>query len=240
MYLYCDNYNDIKCFEDMWSGDSGDHLSCMQKLQLGVSSFSCKGHAWSKWMSSDSLSFPVLELFYFRRIIFDELHELVGNCTLKWLRAEHFWGLTATPLISSCRHVSFMAELLHVDVAGPGSHALSDKDLVLRENCSRFLDACVRQNSAEIPKIRLVQHLRLVRHTPQERALYLSASADLWTDSLQKNRQLLILCSHFSDLGEKSANEAGRPLYGSHIKYTPKTNIDGILIMYHVMPKSIL
>lgn len=195
--------------EDMWSGDCEEHLSCMQKLQLGVSSFSREGHAWSKWMSSDSLSFPILELFYFRRIIFDELHELVENSTLKWLRAEHFWGLTATPLISSCRYVSFMAELLRVDVAGPGRHALQDQDLVLRHNCSRFLDACVRQNSAEIPKIRLVQHLRLVKHTPQERALYLAAAADQWRDTLLKNRQLLILCSHFSDLGEKSAKEAG-------------------------------
>ena len=38
---------------------------------------------------------------------------------------------------------------------------------VLR-NCWRFLDACVRQNTAELPKMRVVQHLKFVRHTAQE------------------------------------------------------------------------
>eukprot|EP00913_Durusdinium_trenchii_P018777 g17645.t1 len=103
-----------------------------------------------------------------------------------------------------------MAELLRIDVAGPGSHSLQNTDPVLIENCSRFLDACVRQNTAELPKINVIQHLKLVKHTPQERALYLSAAADAWSNSLQRNQRLLILCSHFSEqlLGEGSANEA--------------------------------
>lgn len=42
------------------------------------------------------------------------------------LRSSHFWGLTATPLLSSTRHVSQMAALLRIDVAGPGSHSLLD------------------------------------------------------------------------------------------------------------------
>ena len=61
-----------------------------------------------------------------------------------------------------------MAKLLRVDVAGPGSHLLSDADAALRENCQRFLDGCVRRNAAEVPKIAVKQHLRLVKHTPQE------------------------------------------------------------------------
>lgn len=44
----------------------------------------------------------------------------------------------------------------------------------------------------------------------QERALYLAACADPWSNALQRNQRLLILCSHFSEalLEEQSANEA--------------------------------
>ena len=37
-----------------------------------------------------------------------------------------------------------------------------------QRNCWRFLDSCVRQNSAELPKLRIIQHLKFVRHTAQE------------------------------------------------------------------------
>lgn len=209
--------------QDMWSVASGErdgsNFNFMEKLQMGISSFvsNPSTHAWSTASkeSWSSMSFPVLEMFFFRRVIFDELHELQGETkgdmsAIYHLRSHHFWGLTATPLMASCRHVSQMAKLLRVDVAGPGSHLLSDFDAALRENCQRFLDGCVRRNTAEVPKIAVKQHLRLVKHTPQERALYLSACADVWSNTLQRNQRLLILCSHFSDqlLGEQSANEA--------------------------------
>ena len=56
----------------------------MEKLQMGISSFkaqsSSSSHPWSvaggDW---SSFSFPVLEMFFFRRVIFDELHELQGE-----------------------------------------------------------------------------------------------------------------------------------------------------------------
>ena len=207
--------------EDLWdiasSETDNSGLNIMEKLQLGVSSFLSQpqtGHQWSKFVSNGSLRFPLLELFFFRRVVFDELHELVGGqgdlSTVHHLRSHHFWGLTGTPLITSAQHISGMAELLRIDVAGPGSHSFQNTDPVLIENCSRFLDACVRQNTAELPKINVIQHLKLVKHTPQERALYLSAAADAWSNSLQRNQRLLILCSHFSEqlLGEGSANEA--------------------------------
>ncbi|CAK8987753.1 unnamed protein product [Durusdinium trenchii] len=211
----------IRPRKDLWdiasSETDNSGLNIMEKLQLGVSSFLSQpqtGHQWSKFVSNGSLRFPLLELFFFRRVVFDELHELVGGqgdlSTVHHLRSHHFWGLTGTPLITSAQHISGMAELLRIDVAGPGSHSLQNTDPVLIENCSRFLDACVRQNTAELPKINVIQHLKLVKHTPQERALYLSAAADAWSNSLQRNQRLLILCSHFSEqlLGEGSANEA--------------------------------
>lgn len=65
----------------------GSNFSCMQKLQMGISSFISSRpneHPWSTYVSDssgrwDSLSFPVLEMFFFRRVIFDELHELQGG-----------------------------------------------------------------------------------------------------------------------------------------------------------------
>ena len=204
--------------KDMWSvaatgARDGSIYNFLEKLQMGISSFRSApmSHAWTGELDKASdakswgnLRFPVLEMFFFRRVIFDELHELVGDpkgdlSAMHHLRSSHFWGLTATPLLSSTRHVSQMAALLRIDVAGPGSHSLLDSDLVLVENCQRFLDACVRRNTAEVPKIQVKQHLRLVKHTPQERALYLAACADAWSNSLQRNRRLLILCSHFSE-----------------------------------------
>eukprot|EP00438_Fugacium_kawagutii_P009860 Skav229357 [mRNA] locus=scaffold3209:29225:30426:- [translate_table: standard] len=77
-------------------------------------------------------------MFFFRRVIFDELHELQGGAKGDAQRVQRC-------LLTK------------------------DTDPQLLENCSRFLDACVRRNCAEVPKIRVTQHLRLVRHTPQER-----------------------------------------------------------------------
>ena len=55
--------------------------------RMGISSFvsSPSTHAWSSSTSKtskegcSSMSFPVLEMFFFRRVIFDELHELQGE-----------------------------------------------------------------------------------------------------------------------------------------------------------------
>lgn len=52
--------------------------------RMGISSFvsSPSTHAWSTMTSKESwssMSFPVLEMFFFRRVIFDELHELQGE-----------------------------------------------------------------------------------------------------------------------------------------------------------------
>ncbi|CAJ1431312.1 unnamed protein product [Effrenium voratum] len=205
---------------DDWLG-GGKILTLLQKLQLGMSSFLLQPekHPWSGFLTgqgASSMGHPLLELFFWNRVIFDELHEVApksagDDAVLLCLRAHHFWGLTGTPLLSSAKHVAAMAAMLRVDVAGPGSHLLQDSDPVLLANCGRFLDACVRQNTAELPKIRVVQHLRLVKHTPQERALYLSAlHSESWRTVLKRNERLLILCSHFSEelMADQSAGEA--------------------------------
>ncbi|CAJ1334336.1 unnamed protein product [Effrenium voratum] len=213
---------------DDWLG-GGKILTLLQKLQLGMSSFLLQPekHPWSGFLTgqgASSMGHPLLELFFWNRVIFDELHEVApksagDDAVLLCLRAHHFWGLTGTPLLSSAKHVAAMAAMLRVDVAGPGSHLLQDSDPVLLANCGRFLDACVRQNTAELPKIRVVQHLRLVKHTPQERALYLSAlHSESWRTVLKRNERLLILCSHFSEelMADQSAGEACVKLLTRH------------------------
>jgi len=184
------------------------------------------------------LRFPVLEQFFWRRIVLDEFHELealqfIQRASLQYLRSHYRWGLTGTPALGAAQHVAAMASLLRVDVAGPvpdskpaGSGQTArpwagDTDGVTVENCRRFLDACVRQNTAQLPQIRTQEHLVLIRHTPQERALYLAASCGVETGAsgneveATRNQRLLVLCSHFSAEQLRSASvgeECGRVL----------------------------
>merc|ERR1719265_1469228 len=89
-------------------------------------------------------------------------------------------------------------------------------DLLLAEQAARFLDHFVRQNTAELPHIKLEEHVEIVRHTANERALYLGQAhdaPDMSSDSAfatEENRQalerLLKLCSHFQAAGDHVAN----------------------------------
>jgi len=71
-------------------------------------------------------------------------------------------------------------------------------DRLLAEVAGRFLDHFVRQNTAELPEIRLEEHIELVQHTADERAIYLSQAHDVLLDSAE----LIKLCSHFQADGE--------------------------------------
>ncbi|CAE7721920.1 SHPRH [Symbiodinium sp. CCMP2592] len=181
-------------------------------------------HSWRRFLkhfkhssskgSWTELTFPVLEQFFWKRVIFDECHELHGDIchTLCFLRAHHRWGLTGTPALHGMKHIANMASLLRIELAGPGRLR---ENPVLAENCWRFLDSCVRQNSAELPKLRIIQHLKFVRHTAQERALYLSAcNSDADSDGMGIARKLLQLCSHFSpqELAKDADEACGRLL----------------------------
>ncbi|CAK0829206.1 unnamed protein product, partial [Prorocentrum cordatum] len=117
------------------------------------------------------LAFPVLEQFYWRRMIMDEFHELEAlqpdqRASLQFMRAHHRWGLTGTPMLDAARHVVAMAALLRVDLAGP-----------IRER-ALYLDAA---RAASFDSFQLD-------------GLGVNAAAA----DLQRNQRLLILCSHFS------------------------------------------
>ncbi|CAE7233347.1 mus-41 [Symbiodinium sp. CCMP2456] len=134
-----------------------------------------------KWQD---LAFPVLEMFYWKRIIFDEFHELESfestqQNSLQFLRSHFRWGLTGTPPIDTNAGAIFMSSLFRVDLPGyietGGEIDLQswEFDKLLTETAGNFLDVFVRQNTAELASIRLQEHVVIVRHTAAERALYL-------------------------------------------------------------------
>jgi len=138
---------------------------------------------------------PALELFCFRRICFDEFHEVMnlkqratGNEALAFnsirlLRAPRRWGLTATPRIESAADVSAMAEVLQMYVP-PDSP----------EQAQHFLNHFARSNTWDVGTVPLVEHVVKVTLTGRERALYLSEVQHHGA----KTERCVQLCSHFS------------------------------------------
>ncbi|CAD7961410.1 unnamed protein product [Amoebophrya sp. A120] len=71
------------------------------------------------------LLFPVLEQFYFRRVVFDEYHETEAKRgktqVLMWLRGRSRWGMTGTPSVETIESVKTTAGLFNVDVLANGA-----------------------------------------------------------------------------------------------------------------------
>jgi len=181
------------------------------------------------------LKFPLLEMFYWRRIVFDEFHELesfdsLQQNSLQHFRAHYRWGLTGTPPVDSNAGVIFMSSLFRIDLPGylPTGKASEtaghdrvdisawEGDRLLTENADNFLRNYCRQNTADLPHIGLEEHVLPILHTPAERALYLGQAhdapdmegADTFENpqSLQALEKLLKLCSHFQAQGDNSGN----------------------------------
>eukprot|EP00929_Paragymnodinium_shiwhaense_P064198 TRINITY_DN32134_c0_g1_i1.p1 TRINITY_DN32134_c0_g1~~TRINITY_DN32134_c0_g1_i1.p1 ORF type:complete len:1706 (-),score=367.87 TRINITY_DN32134_c0_g1_i1:307-5424(-) len=122
---------------------------------------------------------PLFEMFYFKRVVFDEFHDVVraasklaatntqaSDLPFYALHAVHgraHWGLTATPLLSSASAVAEMAQLLRV--------VLPHDDV---GEAQRFLDQWVTSNTWDGSKIRLIEHWVEVELAAAERALYLN------------------------------------------------------------------
>lgn len=148
-----------------------------------------------------TLKFPMLEMFYWHRVVFDEFHELESfqsaqQSVLQHMRAHSRWGLTGTPPIDNIAGVIFMSSLFRCELPGylpveqvpvkKGSRQLMEvphvlfyeEDRLMQETATRFLDRFVRQNTAELPHIALQNRVFTVRHTPAEQALYLGEAHD--------------------------------------------------------------
>lgn len=179
----------------------------------------------------EELVFPILEMFFWRRIVFDEFHELESfesrqQNSLQHMRSHYRWGLTGTPPVSCNAGAIFMSSLFRVDLpgylesnktgAGYPDLAMWEGDRLLSEVADRFMDHYTRQNTAELPHIGLEEHVVLVRHSATERALYLGQAHDAPDMSSEDafatdaNRQslerLLKLCSHFQAVGDTTSS----------------------------------
>merc|ERR1719203_2042270 len=100
------------------------------------------------------LEFPVLEQFHWRRVVFDEFHELesfdsLQQNSLQHLRSSYRWGLTGTPPVDCNAGVIFMSSLFRIDLPGyiergPGqvpNLSSWEGDRWLTQTAGRFLDA---------------------------------------------------------------------------------------------------
>ena len=116
----------------------------------------------------------LFEIFYWRRVCFDEFHEVVrisGDKRLELpvfhalhaLRGRFLWGLTATPLLSSSQAVAGMASLLHSFISPDDP-----------QEAQRWLDTWVRSNTWDSKQIPLTEHWVEVILTKAEKALYLN------------------------------------------------------------------
>eukprot|EP00928_Gymnodinium_smaydae_P065469 TRINITY_DN4860_c0_g1_i1.p1 TRINITY_DN4860_c0_g1~~TRINITY_DN4860_c0_g1_i1.p1 ORF type:complete len:907 (+),score=152.84 TRINITY_DN4860_c0_g1_i1:1724-4444(+) len=152
--------------------------------------------------NTDALRAPVLEVFHWKRLVVDELHEVLKLTqdgvkgkgeglylfhALENLRATSRWGLTATPNLESASSVAWMARFNQVFVPG---------DSV--QEAQHYLDQYVRSNSVDESGIPVEYHMLPVRHTAVERALYLNYANQAHTDPCR----LLQYCSFFSPVGQ--------------------------------------
>ena len=147
----------------------------------------------------------VLHGIYWRRIITDEINMIVDSKaairnTMKELKANHYWGITATPKISTTFEV---AEYLHFLTPGK-SESLVKQVRSSEINSKNFLDAHVRRF---IKPNELVSCLPPIEEetiwldmTKEERAFYNSLRSDICHTGLMENdfaKLSLAACSHW-------------------------------------------
>eukprot|EP00398_MALV-I-01_sp_L67-1_P000731 gene731-849_t len=158
----------------------------------------------------------LFEAFYWKRVVFDEFHEVVQSGAqsgqrqdlakyycLRSLHSRFHWGLTATPLLANASEVAEMASLLHIFLP-------SNDD----NQAKHFVDTYMRANKWDVEGIKLHEEQIAVKFTPAERALYKNQEDKMGNkqklckyDSAKE--KLLQLCSHFAPDGDaKSAESA--------------------------------
>jgi len=162
-----------------------------------------------------------LELFYWKRVVFDEFHELFlkynpAQVPAQRLKAAFRWGLSATPPCCTTGETLRTAAFFNCPIGGFQGHDAS------REICQMWLDHCVRQNTSGLPELHSQEDIVLIRQHPAERALYLqlaqaASDADLAGEedasalvALRRRGQegLVKMCSHFQLSGAQLQRSA--------------------------------
>eukprot|EP00930_Biecheleria_cincta_P017217 TRINITY_DN13753_c0_g2_i3.p1 TRINITY_DN13753_c0_g2~~TRINITY_DN13753_c0_g2_i3.p1 ORF type:complete len:983 (-),score=147.32 TRINITY_DN13753_c0_g2_i3:343-3291(-) len=156
---------------------------------------------------------PVLEMFWYHRLVIDEIHEacdikagtgsqdrekMLLYHSLRRLQAARVWGLTATPPLSCPEDVRVMSELLHIGPLMPNYCSAGtcillepDRQADYRE-AHKFVDHFLRRNTWDETSISVEHHFITVRHTRSERVLYLDEQ-----NRCGHSARLLQLCTHF-------------------------------------------
>ncbi|KAF2722314.1 hypothetical protein K431DRAFT_284007 [Polychaeton citri CBS 116435] len=159
--------------------------------------------------NTNLLNIPLLEMFYFNRLIADEFHDSDTKeyAALRHIRADKRWGLSATPALNDMYEVSQMAELLDIPLRyGSDARGVMKtrnvrklrKELTgfeqfdaMRQRTSDalhmrmyqidqiFLDKFVRQNIMDLNVLSMEDHLVPVRLEVAHLALYTELSQHL-------------------------------------------------------------
>lgn len=128
----------------------------------------------SSWpAAASSTQFIPLEVFWWRRVVCDEFHELLSRyppaqVAVELFHADYKWGLSGTPPCQTLAQIRKAAGFLGVQL--PSAESV-DKDEP-RKVAQEWLDAFVRRNTAELPPLDEEERIVPVRQTPKERALY--------------------------------------------------------------------
>eukprot|EP00929_Paragymnodinium_shiwhaense_P021705 TRINITY_DN14087_c0_g1_i1.p1 TRINITY_DN14087_c0_g1~~TRINITY_DN14087_c0_g1_i1.p1 ORF type:complete len:1572 (+),score=444.50 TRINITY_DN14087_c0_g1_i1:675-4718(+) len=175
-----------------------------------------------------------LEVFWWRRVVCDEFHELLGRyppaqAAVELFQGDYKWGLSGTPPCQTLTQIRKAAGFFGVQI--PNSAGSSDDGAEIpRQVAQEWLDAFVRRNTSELPPLDEEEVIVPVKLTPQERALYdalaqqserlaedsHSQEGQAQEESLQPahgtlhgsgTRTLLKLCSHFNPGGSAQSAE---------------------------------
>lgn len=207
-------------------------MTATSALLKGEANIRCSKFPRPPVKSVDEMYYPILEMFYWKRIVYDEFHELESfdnaqQNILQHMRAVYRWGLTGTPPVDSFAGVIFMSSLFRVDLPGQirkmDNNPVADLsiwncDRIVGESAAAFLDVYARQNTAVVPNIKVEEHVEIVTQSSAERALYLgqaheapdfsSPLAFATPQGVQGLEQLLSLCSHFEAGASKRDRKA--------------------------------
>lgn len=180
-----------------------------------------------------------LEVFWWRRIVVDEFHELLTNyppaqIAVRLFRSTARWGLSGTPPCSTVAEVQKSASFFNCHLGGGDAASLlrrhggrdAAQTLVWQKlNCQKWLDRCVRQNTAGLAELKCDEKIILVHQHSAERAIYLQLSQAPNDEShsfhleeedeyhasqrsLDRRESLLKLCSHFQLTGAQLKSSA--------------------------------
>lgn len=121
-----------------------------------------------------------LEVFWWRRVVCDEFHELLSRyppaqIAVELFHAEYKWGLSGTPPCQTLVQIRKAAGFFGVQIPTtlPGTVADNEAEAP-RQVAQEWLDAFVRRNTAELPEMEQEEHIVEVQQTAREKALYLA------------------------------------------------------------------